>query len=109
MRLIAIASAAIAVMTASSAHAGPCTTDIARAEQQIAVNGASVAVGPSAPQSLDAQLGHQPTPSTVQGAEQQASAAGQAALNRVRTADAAGNLAACRQALGELKDVYGLP
>ena len=74
MRLIAIAVVAIAVTTASSAYAGPCATDLAHVEQQIAANDANVAVGPSAPQSVGAQLGRQPTPATVQGAEHQANA-----------------------------------
>jgi hypothetical protein len=114
MRLIAITPAAaiavaMIVMAVSSAHAGPCTTDIARVEQQIAANATSVVAGPSAPQSVAAQLGRQPTPETVQSATHQANALGQAALNRARDADDAGNPAACRQALAALKNVYGIP
>jgi hypothetical protein len=113
MRVVAIApaaiAAAVALMAASSAYAGPCATDIARVEQQIAANDMSAVTGPSAPQSIAAQLGHQPTPETVQSAEHHADALGQAALSRARNADDAGNLAACMQALATLKDEYGIP
>jgi hypothetical protein len=109
MRLIAVAPAVIALVTASTAYAGPCSAELAHIEQQIAADNASVSIGPSAPQSVGAQLGHQPTPETVQNAEHQAGVLGQAAFDRARNADGAGNAPACRQALGEVKELYGIP
>jgi hypothetical protein len=108
MRLIAIAPAIIALVTASSAYAGPCTSELAHIEQKIAAASTSVAAGPSAPQSVGAQLGHQPTPETVQSGEHQAGALGQAIMDRARKADDAGDAQACMQALDELKDLYGI-
>jgi hypothetical protein len=45
----------------------------------------------------------------VQNAEHQAGVLGQAAFDRARNADGAGNAPACRQALGEVKELYGIP
>jgi hypothetical protein len=102
--------ALIAVLSSISvAHAGPCTAQIVQIEQQISADNMNIAEGPSAPQTIGAQLGRQPTPATVQSAEHEASALAQAALEHVHKANDAGNAAACRQALAKLKDLYGLP
>jgi hypothetical protein len=72
-------SAAIALSTAftacagDAAHSGTCTAQIAQLEQQIRG---------TAPQSIEAQLHHQPTPRTVQNAESKAIADADAALQR---------------------------
>jgi hypothetical protein len=96
-------------LSASSAYAGPCAAQIAQIEQQINTDNLNVSERPSAPQTIGAQLGHQPTPATVQSGEREAGALARTALNRVREADGAGNAAACREALAKLKDLYGLP
>ena len=73
-------SAAIALSTAftawagNAAHSGTCTAQIAKLERQI--RGSRL----TAPQSIDAQLHHQPTPRTVQNAESKAIANADAAL-----------------------------
>jgi hypothetical protein len=95
-----------------AAQAGPCTDEIAAVEQQINATQAAAppsgAGQPTAPQTVDAQLHHQPTPGAVQSAEHQANADGDAALERARQADAAGNAAACEQALSEARQLYGV-
>ena len=63
---------------------------------------------PSAPQSVGAQLHHQPTPGSVQSAERTANADGEAALARARKADAEGNAGACAKALTEARALYGI-
>ena len=79
-------SAAIALSTAftawagNAAHSGTCTAQIAKLERQI--RGSRL----TAPQSIDAQLHHQPTPRTVQNAESKAVA--DAALQRAREPNA---------------------
>ena len=45
-----------------SAHAGPCSTDIAQFEQAVRQSAGNPNAGPFAPQSIGAQLGRQPTP-----------------------------------------------
>jgi hypothetical protein len=109
MRFIGTLAVIALLSSASFAHAGPCTAQIAQIEPQIGADNTSGFDGPSAPQTIGAQLGRQPTAATVQNAEREAGALGQAALDRVRRADDAGNAAACREALAKLKDLYGLP
>jgi hypothetical protein len=96
----------------AAALAGPCTAQIATVELQIRqARAAALPAGPgepSAPQSIGAQLHHQPTPGSVESAERKANAAGDAALERARAADAAGDAAACGKALGEARELYGL-
>jgi hypothetical protein len=111
LRIITLTTVAF-VGVPPAALAGPCTAQIAAVEQQIRqARAAALPAGPgepSAPQSIGAQLHHQPTPGSVQSAEREAVAASDAALERARTADAAGDAAACGRALGEAKDLYGL-
>jgi hypothetical protein len=79
-----VLSTAIVINTAftafagDAAHSGICTAQIAQLEEQIRGS------GPTAPQSIEAQLHHQPTPCTVQNAESKAIANADAALQRAR-------------------------
>jgi hypothetical protein len=95
-----------------AAQAGPCANQISQVEQAIHRAQTRSAPGgagePSAAQSVGAQLHHQPTPGSVQSAERMAIADGDAALERARKADAAGDTAACTKALAEAKAIYGV-
>jgi hypothetical protein len=81
-----VLSTAIALSTAftacagDAAHSGTCAAQIAQLEKQIRGS------GPMAPQSIEAQLHHQPTPRAVQNAESKAIA--DAALQRAREPNA---------------------
>jgi hypothetical protein len=86
-----------------AAHSGPCTSQIEQLERQIGHASPSAKSGPTAPQSIEAQLHHQPTPETVRNAERKANADAAAALQRARQADTDGNAAACTKALDEAK------
>jgi hypothetical protein len=99
---------AVLVAGAVNAQAGPCTAGIAEVERYIQSAPPGPATGPSAAQSVGAQLHHQPTPGSVEGAEGRARADGAAALQRAREADAAGDAAACKSALQEAKLIYGM-
>jgi hypothetical protein len=93
-------------------NAGPCTTQISQLEQVIRHDRATSPPGgagdPSAPQSVGAQLHHQPTPGSVERAERQAIADGDAALTRAKKADADGDASACAKALTDAKELYGV-
>jgi hypothetical protein len=93
-------------------YAGPCTAQIAQLEQRIREVQAFSPQGgpgePSLPQSVGAQLHHQPTVRSVEGAESKANAEGAAALDRARQADAAGDAKGCAKALQDAKDLYGI-
>jgi uncharacterized iron-regulated membrane protein len=98
--------------TAGPAWSGPCTAQIAQLEQLVKLAtrdpAAEPEVGPTAPQTVGAQLHHQPTPGSVEHAEHVANADADAALDRARKADAAGDAGACNQAVGEARQLYGI-
>lgn len=106
--LLLCATGATLIAGSSAAHSGPCTAQIAQLKQQIADTVPGPASGPTATQTVGAQLHHQPTPSTVQRAERTASADADAALIRAQQADAHGNAAGCKAALAEARRLYGI-
>jgi hypothetical protein len=106
-RILALTAVAF-VGGAMAAQAGPCTKQIAEVERYAQRSTPGPESGPTAPQSIGAQLHHQPTPGSVQSAESKAYADGMAALERARKADAAGDASACARALDEAKLIYGL-
>jgi uncharacterized iron-regulated membrane protein len=90
------------------AHSGPCTAQIAQFEQQISALPPGPKTGPTAPQTLGAQLHYQPTPGDVTHAEHVANKEGEAAIARAKAADAAGDAAGCNAALARAKDLYAI-
>ncbi|QBR71632.1 hypothetical protein CU048_10475 [Beijerinckiaceae bacterium] len=88
----------------ASAHAGPCTAEIEKFEKSIQEAGPGA--GPSAPQSIGAQLSHQPTAESVKQAEQRARAGFAAILARAKKFDAEGKRAECTEALTDAKLIY---
>jgi hypothetical protein len=105
-----VATTAVALLCGSgAAHSGLCTPQIEELERQIAHAPSSAKSGPTAPQSIAAQLHHQPTPETVRDAERKANADAAAALQRARQADTDDNLAACAKALDEAKRHWFIP
>jgi hypothetical protein len=105
---IAFLIVAFLVTGALNAQAGPCTARIAEIERFVQSSEPGPDSGPSGPQSVGAQLHHQPTPGSVESAEHRARADGLEALERARKADAAGDAAACAKAIEEAKLIYGL-
>jgi hypothetical protein len=99
---------AILLSSVALANAGPCAAQISQVEQEIKTAAANPLEGPSASQTIGAQLGRQPTPSTVQSAQQKAETLAEEALQNARQADAAGDADACQQALRRLRNLYGL-
>jgi hypothetical protein len=109
-RHLAIAFAAAALsLGIASAHAGPCTSAIAQFEQALRQSGNIPDAGPTARQSIGAQLGHQPTPSSVKRADERAQTKFATSLARAKRLDARGNRSGCRRALAEAKRLYQLP
>src|SRR5215510_1747208 len=83
------------LLTAASAHAGPCSDAIAQFEQAVRQSAGNPDAGPFAQQSVGAQLRHQPTPGSVARAEAQAQGTFAAALARAKRLDARGDRAGC--------------
>jgi hypothetical protein len=92
----------------ASAHAGPCSKDIAQFEHAVRQSANNPDAGPFAPQSIGAQLDRQPTPASVKRAEQRAQATFESTLARAKRLDARGNRSGCTRALAAAKRMYNL-
>jgi hypothetical protein len=99
---IAMAGAVVFLSDTVTAHAGPCSADIARLQT---IMQSETPILPENPGSL---LHHQPTVSDVENAQNQAKAEAAAALDRAQKADAQGDVAACTEAVAELKKLYAI-
>jgi hypothetical protein len=111
---IRCAAAGLALALISPAvSAGPCTDRIYAFDVALSKRlNAAAAEGHPAPQSLGAQLHHQPTPSSVAGAEAQAGDISPAdaqtiteAMDEARKADDAGDRAGCEKALAKAENI----
>jgi hypothetical protein len=90
----------------ASAHAGPCTEAIAQFEKAVRESKSNPDAGPGGPQSIAAQLEHQPTAESMKLAERKAQKGFQAVLARAKMLDAEGKRAACMEALTDAKLIY---
>lgn len=91
---------------ATFAQAGPCSEDIAQFEAAIRQSAGSPNAGLMAPQSVGAQLEHQPTPQSVKRAQLHLRADFSAAIARARMFDARGDRIGCNSALSAAKRMY---
>jgi hypothetical protein len=105
---LAIVTCSFVLVAIAVAHAGPCTSDISKLETQIKLSASNPVVGPTATQTVGAQLHHQPTPGEIQNAETKANADADAALDRARKADGQNDAPGCREALRQARLLYGL-
>jgi len=106
MRLTAALVVGVSLLGAASAQAGPCSNAIAQFEQTVRQSANNPDAGPTARQSIGAQLSHQPTPGSVARAEARAQTTFEAALARAKRLDARGNRAGCARALAAAKRMY---
>jgi len=109
MRMTAAFVVTVAVcLGTASARAGPCSDAIAQFEQAVRQSANNPNAGPTARQSIDAQLDRQPTPGSVARAEARAQTTFEASLARAKRFDARGNRAGCTRALAAAKRMYNL-
>jgi hypothetical protein len=97
--------AAMLGLKIASAAAGPCAQQISDFEQVVRQAGKNPDAGPTARETVAAQLSHQPTPRSVQEAEQQAQETFQHALARAKALDAKDD-PSCVQALAKAKELF---
>lgn len=88
------------------AQAGPCSEDIAQFEAAVRHSAGNPNAGLTAPQSVGAQLEHQPTPQSVKGAQLHLRANFSAAMGRAKRLDAKGDRIGCSRALSVAKRMY---
>jgi hypothetical protein len=98
--IIAIAS----ILRIATASAGPCAGEITEFRSSLSQdkNGEPTFVG-TAPQSIDAQLEHQPTRESVERAKKQAQAQILTVVIQAEAFDSQGKQNECRQALAKAK------
>ena len=99
MALVIALGAALFVQTAS---AGPCAVEVVHFRSTLPPGGSGEVVG-TAPQTIGAQLRHQPTPASVERAEKGAQMTVEDTLALAEKHDADGNQAACEDALARAK------
>lgn len=115
----------VLLATITPAQSGPCTEQISQLERQIANivpgwhSGPTTPrsarawqprpqTGPTASQSIGAQLHHQPTPGSIQQADRDANKDADEAFDRAKKADTAGNATECNAALQRVRQLYEL-
>jgi hypothetical protein len=101
----ALIASGILGLTIASTRAEPCSSAIAQFEQ--ATRHSARNAGVSAPQSIGAQLHHQPTRESVARAEGMAQADLEKALARAKALNAEGREGECMQALSQAKLMFG--
>jgi hypothetical protein len=109
--LAVLISAALVLAQAEATQpiqSGPCSVELAQIERHVAQSKSNPLEGPTASQTVGAQLHHQPTSRSVQRAERKADADFQAALAQAREANAKGDAAACAKALKRARQLYGI-
>jgi hypothetical protein len=95
-------------LSVASAHAGPCSSEIAQFELAVRQSAGKPNAGPFARQSIGAQIDRQPTPRSIKQAQERAQAEFAATLARAKRRDARGDRAGCTRALSAAKDMYNL-
>jgi hypothetical protein len=93
--------ATVSLVAVAPANAGPCAEDIAAFRRSLPQD-QNGAFG-TAPQSVSAQLRHQPTPETVARAKQSAQAEVTAVLARAEAFDSAGKQGECQDEFAKAK------
>jgi hypothetical protein len=105
MKVTAVCAVAVLLLGTASARGGPCSNAIAQFEQAVRQSGKNPTAGPTGSQTVNAQTGRQPTPSSVKRAEKSAQTTFGAALARAKSLDAQG-VAGCSRALADAQRMY---
>jgi hypothetical protein len=104
--IAAALACAVLALAATKALAGPCTSDIAQFEATVRGSQGNPLAGLTAPQSVGAQLEHQPTPASVKAAQERLKSRFAATMARAKRYDAQGNRLGCTRELAAAKRMY---
>jgi hypothetical protein len=94
--------------TIAAATAGPCTAQIEQIDKALSQSGSRWNVGPTGQQTTAAQRHVQPTPQSVEQAQQSAQQQLNALLARARSLDAAGDGTECAKVVEQIRMMTGL-
>jgi hypothetical protein len=92
-------------LTVSSAWAGPCSSEIVQLEGAVARSATYPDMELTLPQTVGAQLGHQPTPASVEQAQKKAQSIFTGIIARAKRLDRMGDRANCMQAVRNAKNM----
>jgi hypothetical protein len=109
--LAVLISAALVLAQAEATQpiqSGPCSVELAQIERHVAQSKSNPLEGPTASQTVGAQLHHQPMSAAVKSAERKANADFQKALAQAREANVRGDAAACARAVSRARELYGV-
>lgn len=93
-------------LTINEAQAGICTKKVDQFERAIRQTSLPSSAGPTAPETIGAELGHQPTPASVKAAATRAQSRFSALLANAKALDARGKHTACMRALSDAKMMF---
>jgi hypothetical protein len=91
-----------------AAQAGPCTTQIDQFETAIRQSPMAADAGPTAPETIGARLGHQPTPASVEIAASRAQSRFASLMAKAKALAEEGEDATCMRALTDAKQSFDL-
>ena len=94
--------------TMTAAAAGPCTAQIEQINKALSQSGSRWNIGPTGQQTTAAQRHVQPTPKSVEQAEQSAQERLNALLAQARSLDAAGDGTECAKVVEQIRLMTGL-
>ena len=97
---------AVVCLNVSIARAGPCSADIMQFENAIRDSAGNPNTGLMAQQSVAAQIDRQPTPKSIEHAQDRLRAKFSATMARAKQLDAKGNRSGCTSALAAAKRMY---
>jgi hypothetical protein len=97
---------AVLGFVSTTAHAGPCTAQIAQFEEAVRQSAGNPMAGLTARQSVAAQLDRQPTPESLRQTNERLKSQFDATMARAKRLDAQGNRSGCTRALNAAKRMY---
>jgi hypothetical protein len=104
--IIGLFISTVLVLSPTFAQAGPCSADIAQFEAAVRQSATDPNAGLAAPQTVGAQLGHQPTVASMKRAEHRLKSKFFENLARAKRLDAKGDRLGCTGALSAAKRMY---
>jgi hypothetical protein len=106
---IAISAVVVCVafgLSMEEAHAGLCTKEVNQFERAIRHSSMPPDAGPTAPETIGAELDHQPTPASVRAGKTGAQSRFADLLANAKALDARGKHNACVRVLSDAKNMF---
>jgi hypothetical protein len=106
--IVAIVVCAVLGLTSAFAWAGPCSSAIAQLEGAVNRSATHPDIELTLPQTVGAQLGHQPTPESMEQARKKAQSIFAEIIARAKQLDLTGNRVNCMQAVRDARNMIDI-